>query len=582
MNWKTPINIKCSVFILIPLLQFVISPAFAEVKTFEKKYTYRASELENEASSKAIGRAQAEGLLYRDLGNYLFEHTEAKLFLLGPKEIRTMVSALVRVETVLESKDGKSFSFSAKIATDPQALVRALNSLRMDSQRSKDLVEIGRELETALIKIDDLRKKLSSKGADASGEKQYRRAVDDLIAWNLCLEGYRLLISDKEREAVEAFTKAIELQKEERFFYLCRERIFEKIGDYQKAKGDLDRLIELSPRDEALYLKRAALEEKRGNIDTALEDCTRAVEINSGSSEAYYQRGRIYEKTGNLPLAINDYHRAIEKTEEHQQGKASLAIEKNKTHPQAKASLAQAYQKLGKRDTPKEYYDSLIAHNPKQMSAYYGRGVADWAAGRYEKAIKDYDIVLQMNPRDERVYLLRSIAYGRLGNYKKALNDYQKALETNPRQILDYGSLTKFYGDGENYARAIREFRKIKEMKPADATGYLYRGIAWWELGEYERAIEDFNNVMKLVPKDTKPYLYRGIAYGKLGNFAQTVEYCSMAIAINRKEAMAYYIRARAYEELWAFDESLQDMITAAWLGLKAAQDYLAREGFKR
>ena len=192
-----------------------------------------------------------------------------------------MVSALVRPETVSESQDGKSFSFSAKIATDPPALVRALNSLRKDSQRSSDLVEIGREVEAALIKIDGLRKKLSSKGADASGEKQYRRAVDDLIAWNLCLEGYRLLISDKEREAAEVFTKTIELQKEERFFYLCRERIFEKIGDYQKAKADLDRLIELSPREDAMYLKRAALEEKMGNLDKALEDCTRAVEINS-------------------------------------------------------------------------------------------------------------------------------------------------------------------------------------------------------------------------------------------------------------------------------------------------------------
>ena len=232
---------------MILLLHVVISPAFAEVKTFEKKYTYRASGLDNEASSKAIGRAQAEGLLYSDLGNYLIEHTEAKLFLLGPREIRTLASALVRAETVSESKDGKSFTFTAKVATDPTALVKALNSLRKDSQRSNDLVEIGRELEAALIKIDDLRKKLSSKGADASGEKQYRRAVDDLIAWNLCLEGYRLLISDNDREAAEAFTKAIELRKEEKFFYLCRERILEKIGEYQKAKGDLDRLMELSP-----------------------------------------------------------------------------------------------------------------------------------------------------------------------------------------------------------------------------------------------------------------------------------------------------------------------------------------------
>ena len=172
MNWKTFLNIKCAVLIIIPVLQFVTSPAMAEVKTFEKRYTYRASELDNEASSKAIGRAQAEGLLYMDLGNYLIEHTEAKLFHLRPKEMRPFVSALVRAETVSESQDGKSFSVSVKIATDPPALVKALNSLRKDSQRSNDLVEIGRELEAALIKIADLRKKRSSKGAVASAEKQ--------------------------------------------------------------------------------------------------------------------------------------------------------------------------------------------------------------------------------------------------------------------------------------------------------------------------------------------------------------------------------------------------------------------------
>jgi tetratricopeptide (TPR) repeat protein len=281
MNWKTHFNIKWAVLIML-LLHVVISPAFAEVKTFEKKYTYRASGLDNEASSTAIGRAQAEGLLYSDLGNYLIEHTEAKLFRLGPREMRTLASALIRPETVSETQKGKSFFITTKIAIDPTALVKDLNSLRKDSQRSSDLVEIGRELEAALIKIDDLRKKLSSKGADASVEKQYRRAVDDLIAWTLSLDGYRLLISDKDREAAGAFTKAIELQKEERFFYLCRERILEKIGEYQKAKGDLDRLMELSPRDDVLYLKRAALEEKMGDMDKALEDCTRAIEINAG------------------------------------------------------------------------------------------------------------------------------------------------------------------------------------------------------------------------------------------------------------------------------------------------------------
>ena len=123
MHWKTPINIVRSVLIMIPLLQFIMSPVFAEVQTFEKKYTYRAGELDTEAYAKAIGRAQAEGLIYSELGNYLLEHTDAKLFLLDQREIRSMVSALVSVETVSESKDGKSFSFNAKTAADPQALV---------------------------------------------------------------------------------------------------------------------------------------------------------------------------------------------------------------------------------------------------------------------------------------------------------------------------------------------------------------------------------------------------------------------------------------------------------------------------
>ena len=104
----------------------------------------------------SLARAQAEGLLYSDLGNYLIERTEAKLFHLGPREIRALASALIRPETVSESHDGKSFTFTAKVATDPTALVKALNSLRNDSQRISDLVEIGRGLEAALIKIDDL------------------------------------------------------------------------------------------------------------------------------------------------------------------------------------------------------------------------------------------------------------------------------------------------------------------------------------------------------------------------------------------------------------------------------------------
>lgn len=53
------------------------------------------------------------------------------------------------------------------------------------------------------------------------------------------------------------------------------------------------------------------------------------------------------------------------------------------------------------------------------------------------------------------------------------------------------------------------------------------------------------------------------------------------AIALNQEYAEAYYWRAECYEWLEDYQQARNDYITAARLGNKGAQDYLAEKGIE-
>ena len=163
--------------IVVLFLFMHMPPALAETKTFVKEYTYQASEFDSKASSRILALEQTKRLLLEELGTYLISETEVKNFQLTKDAITVLTAGIVRATILDEKWDGKTYFLKAKISADTQQVAKALDNLRQDKQKSKELENAQKradELEKELIR---LRQELTTK-ADSVKIKEYSDTVN--------------------------------------------------------------------------------------------------------------------------------------------------------------------------------------------------------------------------------------------------------------------------------------------------------------------------------------------------------------------------------------------------------------------
>jgi tetratricopeptide (TPR) repeat protein len=80
---------------------------------------------------------------------------------------------------------------------------------------------------------------------------------------------------------------------------------------YDEALQAYSKAIELNPADEGTLLNRAICYREAGQYDLALKDINRALELDPDWDWAFYRRGQIYEHLGEPDLAVRDYQQAL-------------------------------------------------------------------------------------------------------------------------------------------------------------------------------------------------------------------------------------------------------------------------------
>jgi len=137
------INRLAIVIILAPILLLLLAPHFslAELVTFQRDYSYQASEADSKLSSRAISLEQVKRLLLEEVGTYLESETEVKNFQLTKDQIVVLTAGIVRTEIIEEKWDGKVYYLKAIIAADPREVAKSMDRLRKDRQKVKDLEE---------------------------------------------------------------------------------------------------------------------------------------------------------------------------------------------------------------------------------------------------------------------------------------------------------------------------------------------------------------------------------------------------------------------------------------------------------
>ena len=263
-----------AIWLLFIILMIIASPSFAEVKVFEREYTYQASEVDSKLSSRTISLAEVKRLLLEELGTYLESITEVKNFQLTKDQITTLTAGIVMVEIVDERWDGKTYWLKARIAADPNSVIKSIDALRKDRQKTKELEEIKKRADALLKENERLKDELKAAEDRTKGkiQEEYVQGIRGLNATEWVQRGRSLVESGNYNEAIEAFTKAIELDPKLAWAYGARGIAYYKLGNYQQAIRDYDRAIEIDPKDAVSYTNRGLAYDDLGNYQQAIRD----------------------------------------------------------------------------------------------------------------------------------------------------------------------------------------------------------------------------------------------------------------------------------------------------------------------
>ena len=418
------IIVALSVAILI-----LANSAFAANRTFIKEYTYLASDLDSKVSSRAIALEQVKRALLEELGTYLVSKTEVKDFQLTKDQITTLTAGIVSAQIIDEKWDGRSYYLKAKISADPDQVAKSVDSLRNDVRKTGELEDAKKKADDAMREVERLKKELALAKADTNTQGEYIHAINKLSASDWLNKAHKFFTADAFQDAIDAFSKAIELDPKNVYAYRGRGNAYSVLVKYQQAIDDYTKLIELNPKDWSSYKFRGDTYKKFGKYQQAIGDYTRVIEMHPEEKYTYITRGNTYKDFGKYQQAIDDYTRVIEMHPKDENTYVSAYM--------MRAYVFRNYLYDNKRAI--DDFTKVIELHPKDKywyaSAYADRGAIYNSLDDYEHAVADFTKQIELYPKGADGYRNRGIVYEKWGKTEQATADLKTAARLGHKMV---------------------------------------------------------------------------------------------------------------------------------------------------
>jgi tetratricopeptide (TPR) repeat protein len=306
---------------------FFSTNALSKSVTFQREYTYQASEADSKISCRAIALVQVKRLLLEELGTYLEAETEVKNYQLTKDQITTLTAGIVQTHIVDEKWDGKKYWLRANITAEPDNVAESVHQLHKDRQKTHELEKARKKADQLMEEIIRLRKQLalSKEKPNTKEQNRYDEAVDGLSALDWYEKAYAFFRSSELEKTIQACTKAIKLNNRSAEALVLRGTAYIFTGQAGLAVLDCGSALEIEPNYVQAYATRAWAYLKLNQDGRAIVDCNKALEINPQFAQAYVIRAAAYYGIGNEQQGKKDL---ITAARLHDEGAAGLLNEK--------------------------------------------------------------------------------------------------------------------------------------------------------------------------------------------------------------------------------------------------------------
>ncbi len=209
---------------------------------------------------------------------------------------------------------------------------------------------------------------------------------------DLVNDGISLLNSGGYEASIEKFTKAIELDSNNKYAYGNRGLARRNLKKYKTAIKDYDRAIKLDPNFAWAYASRADALSQLKRYEDALADLNMAIDLSPDDSYSYIVRGDVKTNLNRASDASADYQKAVELSPTY--AWAYIARGDNRT-------------RLGKYKTALEDYDQAISFDANTDWFYFRRGMLNYMLGNYAPAETDFNKAISIQSKNKfyRVWL---------------------------------------------------------------------------------------------------------------------------------------------------------------------------------
>ena len=177
------------------------------------------------------------------------------------------------------------------------------------------------------------------------------------------------------------------------------------------------RALEIEPRYAEAYMKRGLAYYRSEQYETAITDYNQTLKLKRYQADAYASRGDVYQSLDDMQRAIDDYTASLKRR------RSNHVIQKR----------AETYLKYGDIRKALADYDDLIQRKPTAM-AYYGRGkvylqlAIESKADFLKLSLADLDQAIALEPRFASAYIHRAEVHKQFGDRTSANQDYTYAM----------------------------------------------------------------------------------------------------------------------------------------------------------
>ncbi len=339
-----------------------------------------------------------------------------------------------------------------------------------------------------------------------------------------------------------------------------------------RATQHLQKAVLLKPNSTPARTNLAANLARLGKFDLATEQFKKAVELEPRSFDTNHNLGESYVRAGKVAEAApflekaqqinpasygNGYDLSLAYIQTGRLADARQLLQhllKRKNTAELHNLLGEVEEKDGKFVPAANEYEIAAHMDPSEGNLF------DWGSElllhrTLGPAVEVFQQASDRYPASQRLMIGLGMALYARGNYDDAVKSLLRAADLNPSDPGCYLFLSKAYDSSPSQAaEVIERFRRFAELQPRNARALYYYAMSLWkgkraqDPGLDLRQIESLlKNSLALDPKLAEAHLQLGNLYSDQNKYTEAVPEYGRALELNPDLADAHYRLGQAY-----------------------------------